>query len=91
MEKQSGKEILGNIAKKKFTFVIIIILIILSGFLLFNHISYLSKNYKPTKQGQNKANDSSVNIKILIFSFIPLISLMFIPLINRGKVLSIYK
>lgn len=65
MEKQTGKDILSNITKKKFTYMIIIILIILSGFLLFNHISYLNKHYKQNKNTQNKTKDETV-IKILI-------------------------
>lgn len=67
MEKQSGKEMLENITKKKFTYVIIIILVILSGFLLFNHISYLNKNYKSSKPGQKNSNDGTVNKNFKFF------------------------
>ena len=46
MEKnQFEKEVLKNISKRKFYFLTIMILIIVSGFLLFNQINYLNENY----------------------------------------------
>ena len=45
-----AREAVKNLAQKKCLFVVIIFLVILSGFLLFNHISYLNGVYtdKPT-------------------------------------------
>jgi hypothetical protein len=46
MEKhQLEREILKNITKRKFYFLTIMILIVISGFLLFNQINYLNSIY----------------------------------------------
>jgi hypothetical protein len=46
MEKhQLEREILKNITKRKFYFLTIMILIVVSGFLLFNQINYLNATY----------------------------------------------
>jgi hypothetical protein len=47
MEKQRKleDEILQNINKRKFYFLLVIILILISGFLLFNQITYLNGAY----------------------------------------------
>jgi hypothetical protein len=46
MEKNSmNKEVFKNLSRKKFLYSIVIFLVILSGFLLFNQISYLNSVY----------------------------------------------
>jgi hypothetical protein len=46
MEKhQLEREILKNITKRKFYFLTIMVLIVVSGFLLFNQINYLNATY----------------------------------------------
>jgi hypothetical protein len=46
MEKQNlEREMLKNISKRKFYFLTIMLLMIFSGFLLFNQITYLNSVY----------------------------------------------
>jgi hypothetical protein len=43
--RNSGKEAFKNITQKKFLYIIVVLLVIISGFLLFNQISYLNSVY----------------------------------------------
>jgi len=56
MEKKvnSEKAILENMNKRKMTYTIIFLLIIFSGFLLFNHISGIAKFIKNKGENEKK-------------------------------------
>ena len=58
MEKKvnSEKAILENMNKRKMTYTIIFLLIIFSGFLLFNHISGVTKYIKNSGEKEKKEN-----------------------------------
>lgn len=58
MEKKvnSEKAILENMNKRKMTYTIIFILIIFSGFLLFNQLSGVAKFIKTTGEKEKKEN-----------------------------------
>lgn len=60
MEKKvnSEKAILENMNKRKMTYTIIFILIIFSGFLLFNQLSGVAKYIKNTGEKEKKENVS---------------------------------
>ncbi len=56
MDKYSKtKKALHNISQKKFLYSVVVLLVILSGFLLFNQIAYLNTIYdeKPSKDMHN--------------------------------------
>lgn len=61
MERKSSheKELLENINKRKMTFILVFILIILSGFFLFNQLSGVSSYLKKTAE---KDKFENVNI-----------------------------
>ena len=58
MEKKvnSEKAILDNMGKRKMTYTIIFLLIIFSGFLLFNQLSGAAKYIKNTAEKEKKEN-----------------------------------
>jgi hypothetical protein len=60
MEKKSStsieRKIMENIAHKKISFMLIFILIIFSGFLLFNQLPGISKFVKTVAQKEKKEN-----------------------------------
>ena len=64
MEKKvnSEKAILDNMGKRKMTYTIIFLLIIFSGFLLFNQLSGVTKYIKNTGEKEKKEN-------VIIFEF----------------------
>ena len=58
MEKQNyEKEVFKTISKKKFFFFTLVLLVIFSGFLLFNQISYLNSVYD---ENRNKVQAEKV-------------------------------
>jgi hypothetical protein len=64
MEKQNlEREVLKNITKRKFYFLTIMFLIILSGFLLFNQITYMNSAYD---ENRNKLQIEKVKYFYLI-------------------------
>jgi hypothetical protein len=52
---------LKNVSQKKTTTIIIVFLIIVSGFLLFNHISYMNRHYAEKKE-------KNIEVKFLYLS-----------------------
>ncbi len=68
MEKKvsSEKAILENINKRKMTYTIIFILIIFSGFLLFNKLSGFTKFIKTTGEKEKKENVRLINVEIFL-------------------------
>lgn len=61
MEKYDAKDLLKNISQKKFLYLIIIFLVIFSGFLLFNQISYLGNVYNSNRVKKYDQNVYNLN------------------------------
>jgi hypothetical protein len=67
MEKKTSqeKELLENINKRKMTFALVFVLIILSGFFLFNQLSGISSYLKNAAE-----KEKLVNVKKIYFNHV---------------------
>ncbi len=71
MEKQNlEREMLKNISKRKFYFLTIMFLMILSGFLLFNQITYLNSVYDENRSKLQIEKVIPINVLTFLFSII---------------------
>ena len=71
MEKQNlEREMLKNISKRKFYFLTIMFLMILSGFLLFNQITYLNSVYDENRSKLQIEKVIPINLLTFLFSII---------------------
>ncbi len=59
---KTDREFLDNLKRRKFFYSFIIFLILLSGFFLFNQVSYMSSSYlDELKEMKNKKQSQKVN------------------------------